>query len=196
MCFAPQNCVERPVRNRNGIILFSLSNINFSFFSPHLRIRVFIYSFTKKKIYFQVSKVAYGDIQRIVGRIKKIFPYLLRWWRRWRCFDVFRVLLSGWMVNTSSIFSAFKFLIWLVPSVVVGNAFNSSDVLKNACIDFVAFDAVCEASRPCFRAECLFFVGGVVDSSLNIWYSRNLTYKIFFRSSGQNLYPNIFFFFS
>lgn len=54
----------------------------------------------------------------------------------------------------------------------MGNAtFNSSDVLKNACIDFVAFDAVCEASRPCFRAECLFFVGGVVDSSLNISYS-------------------------
>lgn len=78
--------------------------------------------------------------------------------------------------------------------MLVGNAFNSSDVLKNACIDFVAFDAVCEASRPCFRAECLFFVGGVVDSSLNISYSTNLTYKIFPEwEKSLSQYLNIFF---
>lgn len=194
MCFAPQNCVERAIRNRNGIILFSLSRfvrINFSFFfSPHLRIhpetRIFICSFMKKK----KKKNCLKRTNRWKNKEKRFFPYLLRWWRRWRCFDVFRVLLSGWMVNTSSIFSAFKFLIWLVASVVVGNAFNSSDVLKNACIDFVAFDAVCEASRPCFRAECLFFVGGVVDSSLNVFHvSTNL--KIFPLSGGKSLNRNI-----
>lgn len=192
MCFAPQNCVERAIRNRNGIILFSLSRfvrINFSFF-------FFLVSIPKLEFLFVVlwkkkKKNCLKRTNRWKNKEKRFFPYLLRWWRRWRCFDVFRVLLSGWMVNTSSIFSAFKFLIWLVASVVVGNAFNSSDVLKNACIDFVAFDAVCEASRPCFRAECLFFVGGVVDSSLNVFHKRFHKFKIFPLSGGKSLNRNI-----